>query len=136
MLQQGVVDGVDNRLVVLLRVFPRLLGTLQQQADDVGLNTLNQDKHGTGGVGVPLLDRPQRSYWQWQHLSDHLGMKPMAREEEQGKRAGALTGDVLPRPRALRLILASYAHSLKVVLFRSSLTKGTGMSNIDISGFC
>jgi len=42
MLQQGVVDGVDNRLVVLLRVFPRLLGILQQQVDHVGL-TLNQD---------------------------------------------------------------------------------------------
>jgi len=36
------VDGVDNRLVVLLRVFPRLLGILQQQVDHVGL-TLNQD---------------------------------------------------------------------------------------------
>jgi len=36
MLQQGVVDGVDIRLVVLLRVFPCLLGTLQQQVDDVG----------------------------------------------------------------------------------------------------
>jgi len=36
-------------------VFPRLLGTLQQQVDDVGLNTLNQDEHGTGVVGVPLL---------------------------------------------------------------------------------
>jgi hypothetical protein len=55
MLQQGAVDGVDIRLVVLLRVFPRLLGTLQQQVDDVGLNTLNQDEHGTGVVGVPLL---------------------------------------------------------------------------------
>jgi hypothetical protein len=55
MLQQGVVDGVEIRLVVLLRVFPRLLGTLQQQVDGVGLNTLNQDEHGTGVVGVPLL---------------------------------------------------------------------------------
>jgi hypothetical protein len=52
------------------------------------------------------------------------------------KRAGALTSDVLPRPRALRLILASYAHSLKFVPFRSSLTKGAGISNIDILGFC
>jgi hypothetical protein len=100
LLQRGIVDSVDNQVVPLLKVRPNLLGTLRLQVGDVSLDTVNQEEHGTGVIGVPLPAGIHSTLVVLESLisniNDLLSSIRLLGRRNRGRRTGILSGDVPP----------------------------------------